>query len=241
MPGGEKSILEIDRMGIAYLLSAFGSLAAVPDIPFLEATGHERLGLMEKTVRMGINCPLTSSCGRLFDAVSSILGLCAKPSYDAQGAVLLETAAGEVTSLDDPYPYRIGEDGEVVFDGMIRAIVGDLAARRGGKKVPVRAPAGTGAMSPANPAARIIARRFHSTVVRAAVDSCVRIRDARGIDTAALSGGAFQNRILLGLCTRELEEAGFSVLVHTRVPPNDGGIALGQGVAALTLMERGIR
>jgi hydrogenase maturation protein HypF len=69
----------------------------------------------------------------------------------------------------------------------------------------------------------------------------VRIRDIHGIDTVALSGGAFQNRILLVLCVRELERAGFSVLVHTQVPPNDGGIALGQGVVALTLMERGIR
>jgi hydrogenase maturation protein HypF len=224
MPGGEKSILETDRMGIAYLLSAFGSLAAVPDIPFLEATGHERLSLMEKTVRVGVNCPLTSSCGRLFDAVSSILGLCARPSYDAQGAVLLETAAGEMTSLDDPYPFRVGEDGEVVFGAMIREIAGELAARRGADGVTKR-----------------IARRFHSTVVRAAVVSCVRIRDARGTGTVALSGGAFQNRILLGLCARELEGEGFSVLVHARVPPNDGGIALGQGLAALTRMERGIR
>jgi hydrogenase maturation protein HypF len=256
MPGGEKSILETDRMGIAYLLSAFGSLAAVPDIPFLEATGHERLALMEQSVRSGVNCPLTSSCGRLFDAVSSVLGLCTRPSYDAQGAILLETAAGVMTDLDEPYPYDIDADGVVRFNEMIRAIVGDLAAGRGGMKgsgkasssATAKVRANVASVVPANTAPKIppsvaagIARRFHSTVVRAAVDSCVNIGRSRGINTVALSGGAFQNRILLGLCVRELEGAGFSVLVHTRVPPNDGGIALGQGVAALTLMERGIR
>jgi hypothetical protein len=159
-----------------------------------------------------------------------------------------------MTELDEPYPYRIDGHGVVYFDQMIRAIVGDLAAGRGGVKGSGKALWGAAAkvradveseapvriapyVSP-SVAARI-ARRFHSTVVRAVADSCVKIRHSRGIGTVALSGGAFQNRILLGFCSQELEKAGFSVLLHALVPPNDGGIALGQGVVALTLMKRG--
>jgi hydrogenase maturation protein HypF len=236
MPGGEKSILEIDRMGVAYLLSAFGPLSVLPDFPFIETAGEERLSLIERVVRSGHNCPVTSSCGRLFDAVSSLLGLCTRPSYDAQGAILLETAAGKMTSLEDPYPYRIDGNGVVSFDEMIRAIVGELASDRGGAAVRVGEKAS--GKVPANIAARI-ARRFHSTLVSCGVEACRRIRDERGIRTVALSGGVFQNRILLRLFTPELERSGFSVLVHALAPPNDGGVALGQGVTALTLMERG--
>jgi hydrogenase maturation protein HypF len=241
MPGGEKSILETDRMGISYLLSAFGSLSAVPGIPFLEAAGHARLDLVEKAVRAGVNCPLTSSCGRLFDGVSAILGLCSRPSYDAQGAVLLETAAGTMTELDEPYPFDLDGDGVVRFDGMVRAVAEELAADRGARVGPSGSAAGASAGFGGAELAARVARRFHSTVVRAVVDSCARIREARGVGTVALSGGAFQNRILLAHCARELEGRGFHVLTHHRVPPNDGGVALGQGLAALTLMERGIR
>jgi hydrogenase maturation protein HypF len=85
------------------------------------------------------------------------------------------------------------------------------------------------------------ARRFHCTLIAAGLEICRRLRDERGIGTVALSGGVFQNRILLAGLRGELEQAGFCVLVHALVPPNDGGISLGQGVTALHRMERGIR
>jgi len=220
MPGGEKAILETDRMGISYLLHAYGSASDVPRFSFFERVGEERFRLVEEIVRSGVNSPPTSSCGRFFDAVSSLVGLCDAPSYDAQGAIRLETAAGRMDRFSDPYPFEV--DGAMVVDfaATVRAVVDDVT---GGRPV------------------QTVARRFHCTLIAVGLEICRRLRDERGIGTVALSGGVFQNRILLAGLRGELEQAGFCVLVHALVPPNDGGISLGQGVTALHRMERGIR
>jgi hydrogenase maturation protein HypF len=94
MPGGEKSIEEISRMGVSYLLAAYGSSEKIPSFSFIERVGRRKVSLFEEMIEKGLNTPYTSSCGRLFDAVSSLIGLCDTPSYDAQGAILLEHAAG---------------------------------------------------------------------------------------------------------------------------------------------------
>lgn len=218
MPGGEKSILEIDRMGLSYLLSAYGLIEEIPQFPFLDSFDPGRLSLLVQATEAGVNTPLTSSCGRLFDAVSSLLGLCRVPSYDAQGAVLLETAACNPDDLGEPYPYFVSDNMFLHFEPMIRRIVEDI---RGGRMV------------------RHIAGKIHATVVASGVEMCKRIGMETGIRKVALSGGCFQNRILLKHFIRELENGGFSVLVHSLLPPNDGGVSFGQGIVALSLLERG--
>ncbi|MFW6181084.1 MAG: Sua5/YciO/YrdC/YwlC family protein, partial [Spirochaetota bacterium] len=210
MPGGDACVVETDRMAAAFLIAAFGSLEEVPAFGFLEGMDRARLEALQRMVRKGLNTPLTSSCGRLFDAVSALLGLCSRPSYDAQGAVLLETLAGGAAE-GIPYDYRI-EGGVLGFEPMIRGIVADLraGADRGG-----------------------IARRFHRTIIDSAADLCGRIRRRTGISRAALSGGVFQNRLILAGLWERLEREGFAVLLHRQVPPNDGGIAFGQAAAVL--------
>lgn len=214
MPGGEKSILEIDRMGLSYLLSAYGSAENIPSFPFIEGFDQLRLRFLLNAIERRINTPLTSSCGRLFDAVSSLLGLCRVPSYDAQGAVLLETAAHDPEKLDGSYPYSVDDNMIVHFEPMIRKIVEDIIDGKSLEEV---------------------SRRFHATVIEACVKVCIKIKGKTGINKVALGGGCFQNKILLKHFTNRLEGEGFSVYVPILLPPNDGGIAFGQGIVALSL------
>ncbi len=218
MPGGEKSIQETDRMAVAYLISTYGTSSKIPKLRVVDEIGQQRLNLLEELIGAGVNTPLTSSCGRLFDAVSALLGLCTKPQYDAQGAILLETEAHELDELVEPYPYRIAPDLVLHFEPMIKSIVRDIVNGVSSKS---------------------IARRFHLTVILSGVEVCKKIRKKTGIEVVALGGGVFQNRIVLKHFIRLLEQNGFSVLFNSLVPPNDGGISFGQGVAALRLMEGG--
>jgi hydrogenase maturation protein HypF len=223
MPGGEKSILETDRMAVSYLIHAYGSLENVPSFPFLNSSEPARLRLIEELLEAGtgreaarLNCPLTSSCGRLFDAVSALLGLCVKPAYDAQGAVLLETVARDFRKLTRGYTYCINADGVIDFQEMIRQIVSDI--RSGESNT-------------------IISQNFHSTIIFASVEICMRIRRETGIETVALSGGVFQNRHIVRFLIEKLKENGFRVLFHRLVPTNDGGISLGQSAIAARKLE----
>jgi len=218
MPGGDKCVEEIDRMAAAYLLSAYGSSACIPDQPLIEHLGRKKIELFEEMIGAGLNTPLTSSCGRLFDAVSAIMGLCYRPAYDAQGAILLEREVGACESLCEPYPYSIQDD-ILYFNETITSIVRDL---RGG-------------VSRKN-----IATRFHSTVILSGIDMCERIRQETGITCVALGGGVFQNRIVLHYLHEGLKEKGFQVFLNSMLPPNDGGISYGQGVTALALLEGGV-
>jgi hydrogenase maturation protein HypF len=218
MPGGEKSILETDRMAVAYLISSYGSSSKIPKFRLVEEIGQRRLHVLEELIGAGVNTPLTSSCGRLFDAVSALLGLCVKPLYDAQGAILLETEAHGLDELVEPYPYYLDPDLVLHFRPMIHSIVRDIVNGVSSKN---------------------IARRFHLTVILSGVEVCKKLREKTGIEVVALGGGVFQNRLVLEHFIRVLERNGFSVLINSLVPPNDGGISLGQGVAALKLMEGG--
>jgi hydrogenase maturation protein HypF len=148
--------------------------------------------------------------GRLFDAVSSLLGLRQQVTYEAQAAIDLEFAAIAGNVLAHGYRFTVyGTE----FDprAMLRAIVDDL---RDG--VPVTD----------------IARTFHVAVVDLIGTVAEMVRAARGLDTVALTGGVFQNRLLTELCVERLEAGGFTTLTHRLVPPNDGGLALGQAYIA---------
>ncbi|MBN2323850.1 MAG: carbamoyltransferase HypF [Spirochaetes bacterium] len=216
MPGGERSILEIERMAVAWLCRAYGTLRQVPGFDFLTPPRRERAERYEQLLKKDINSPFTSSCGRLFDAVSAMLGLCSVPAYDAQGAILLEEEAKRVETVSEAYPFGIDDANIIRFEETIRCIAED---RRNRVPVPLSA------------------RRFHETVIRSTVEMCDRIRKSEGLKKVALSGGVFQNRLIMEGLFHRLKNRGFAVFTNRMVPPNDGGIALGQTAAALAMIH----
>ncbi|HXF56486.1 MAG TPA: carbamoyltransferase HypF [Actinomycetota bacterium] len=216
MPGGAAAIREPWRMAAAYLDAAFGD--TLPDLDVVrrnEARWEDVLRLS----RSGVNTPLTSSVGRLFDAVAAVLGVRDAINYEGQAAIELEqradpTERGAYPATVEGRPFRVaGRD-------LVRAVVEDLRA----------------GVEPAT-----VAGRFHRGVVRAVVAGCELVRERTGLRSVALSGGVWQNVLLLEAAVDLLEARGFRVLVHHRVPPNDGGISLGQVAVAgaLDAMGRG--
>jgi hydrogenase maturation protein HypF len=215
LPGGTSAIRQPWRMAAAYLDAAYGcSLAGELAI----ADRHrDHWSQVMALARMRINTPLTSSVGRLFDAVAAILGVRDVVRYEGQAAIELEQMAdrserGLYRCRWDPTPpYRLPGR------AFVRAVVDDLRA-------------GT---PPA-----IIAARFHNAVAALIVDVCDALRAARGLSVVALSGGVFQNLLLLERAVSGLEQHGFRALRHSRVPPNDGGISYGQAVVAAARLRR---
>ena len=210
LPGGDSAVRQPWRSALAYLRAAFGSQAASLALPiFEEITGH-RIAVVETMLSRNVQTIETSSCGRLFDAVSSIVGLCHETTYEGQAAIELEMAASQETGY---YPFAlIGLDPfEIDMRPAIVALVEDFQAR-----IPVAT----------------ISARFHYTMARVVVDACVRIRESDDLNRVCLSGGTFQNLRLLGQSAEELRQRDFEVFLHQRVPPNDGGLSLGQAVIA---------
>jgi hydrogenase maturation protein HypF len=212
MPGGDKAIEEPWRMALAYMYAACGDTFDVSSIDSLKRVNPERRAVVLKMIKSGVNCPPTSSLGRLFDAVSALLGICERATYEGQPAMELEGAISE--RLADCYDYDIrSEDGQFIVKArkIIKGVVSDL----------------TGGEEPS-----AIACKFHNTVVKFSLDVCLKLRGAQGINEVALSGGCFQNEYLSEELVRSLDQNGFVVYEHSQVPPNDGGISLGQAVIA---------
>ncbi len=206
LPGGDKAVKEPCRTALSLLYDTFGEKTY--NLQFTPFQDNER-DLLIEIIKKSINCPLTTSMGRLFDAVASIIGLHHKISYHAQAAIALEQLAGKSADTG-AYPFVISN--HMIYQlPVIDGIVDDLKA---------------GVPGP------VIARRFHNTIVNIIVDASVQLRKETGISQVALTGGVFQNSILMECAVRKLEENGFSTLVHQLVPPNDGGISLGQAVSA---------
>jgi hydrogenase maturation protein HypF len=221
MPGGEAAILRPYRLAAGYTYAFTGQTP-----PFEIGATQEELRIIRQQVRQGINCPLTSAGGRLFDAVSALLGIRSRVSFEAQAAMELEavavTGAQTRQGPGGPYPYVI-ETGssassalgvgiwQIRLGGMLDALMAD---RQAGLDV------------------GWIAYRFHVTVTDMIWAACRRIAEEAGLDTVALSGGCFQNRLLLALVTDRLRQAGLHALIHREVPCNDGGVALGQAAIA---------
>jgi hydrogenase maturation protein HypF len=210
MPGGDAATKEPLRMGLSLLFQAYGR--ELPEVPLVKRIGGEALPLYLQMLEKGINSPPTSSCGRLFDAVAALAGVRDVVSYEGQAALELEMAADPAGEGVYPYDVR-DENGVLVFDPavMTRAIVADLL---GG------AEAGT------------ISARFHRTLAWMVAEVCVLLRNATGLELVVLSGGVFQNRLLTETVAPLLTRGGFEVLTHSRVPPNDGGLSLGQAMIA---------
>lgn len=212
LPGGESAILQPWRAALGYL---FRSCSAVPDLPFLQGKAQEEVKeLLEKN----LSCPETSSCGRLFDVVASIAGVCGNVSYEGQAAVELMTAAqGSLGSKG--FRYAVAEeDGCRIMQ--ISPLVRDVAAAAGDGMAPGE-----------------ISRRFHRTICDMLLDITGMAVRTTGIRQVVLSGGVFQNMLLFETLVAELHAAGYRVLTHTGVPCNDGGLSLGQAAIGRHYLE----
>lgn len=209
MPGGTSAIRQPWRMAVSYLDAAYGG-DLPEDLPVLRRHA-EQWPAVRRLLGRGTAAPVTSSAGRLFDAVAAILDLSDQVTYEGQAAVALEQLADSTET--GAYPVCLGDGDPVVLDtvDLVRTVVEQWRRR-------VPAP--------------VIAARFHRGLAGAVVAGCRRLRERTGLGTVALSGGVFQNMYLLGCTVAGLEQAGFRVLTHSRVPPNDGGISLGQVVVA---------
>jgi hydrogenase maturation protein HypF len=212
LPGGDAAVREPWRMAVSHLMAAGLPLAGV---------GHPGRDTVEAMVRDRVNVLSTSSAGRLFDAVASLAGIRHATTYEGQAAVELEA----ISRIDGAEPYPLPVTGDGFFEIDPRPLVGAVV-----KDV-------EGGLS-----AAMVGGRFHRALARSIVEVCRSVRDKSGLDTVALSGGCFQSRLLSLLTEEGLVRAGFEVLQHARVPPNDGGIALGQAaVAGWRYISRGTR
>jgi hydrogenase maturation protein HypF len=227
MPGGDAAIREPWRMAVATLIDSgvFSNEEAGCTLDgLLEDTGIELVNAVAKTLRSGINTVQTSGCGRLFDAAAAIMGLCRVSAYEAQAAMLLEFQARQSLRPVLSYGFDlVSENAEIGgrlfvldFRGTISDIAGDVRAG-----VPLAD----------------IAMRFHRTVIDACYAGAERTSAAAGLRTVALSGGVFQNTIILDGLVEMLQNNGYEVLTHERVPANDGGISLGQAAVARAALE----
>ncbi|NEE22553.1 carbamoyltransferase HypF [Streptomyces sp. SID7499] len=211
LPGGDAGVVNPCRVALARLWAA--GLPWDADLPCVTACAPREPAVLQRQLSAGLACVPTSSMGRLFDAVSSLVGVCHRAGYEAQAALELEAAAASAWDADrSAYTFADGFDPAPVLS----ALVADL--RRG------------------TPAA-VLAARFHRAVARAVAEICRRARQDTGLATVALSGGVFANALLEEECARLLTEDGFAVLRHGEVPPNDGGLALGQLVVAAHLRQ----
>ena len=195
LPGGDAAIRAPWRMAASYRMDTFGADVLV----------EPRERIVGQMIERKINTVQTSSCGRLFDAVASMIGLRHEVNFEGQAAIELEMIADE--AVEDAYPFAF--EGECIdFRPAIERIAGETAGKSA------------------------IAARFHNTVAAAIVETCLRIRSESGLRRVCLSGGTFQNVLLVSRAAAGLRRNGFEVFLHSRVPPNDGGIALGQAAIA---------
>jgi hydrogenase maturation protein HypF len=214
LPGGDKAVREPWRMALSFLHTAIGDAAFAIDHPVTRHLSAEDKPIFSAMLEKGLNSPLTSSCGRLFDAVAAILNIRHFVSYDGQAAIELESLAETSDeNLTLPYDVTVSNDEtyQVDFSTMFPAILQYLD---------------TGVSTAA------LARRFHTSVALASVDTSVRIAGDSGLNRVVLSGGVFQNRLLSEMVYTGLIKHGLQVFTHRLTPPNDGCIALGQAAIA---------
>ncbi|MFE9881075.1 carbamoyltransferase HypF [Streptomyces sp. NPDC005784] len=223
LPGGDAAVRNPYRMALSHLRAA--GLPWRDELPCAAAATPEERRLLERQLDRGLNCVPTSSMGRLFDAVSSLAGVCHRVEYEAQAAMELENAA-----LGDLAGPLADDERNDAYRFMLRAVRQDPEVPLIADPAPVLAAAVADVR--AGVTAGPVARRFHRAVVDLVLEVCTVARERTGIRTAALSGGVFCNALLTEGCGAVLERDGFTVLRHHRVPPNDGGLALGQLIVA---------
>jgi hydrogenase maturation protein HypF len=213
LPGGAAAIKKPYRLALSYLYTLLGEEFKLDGLP-LAGIKPAEIEIIKQQLKGKINSPLASSAGRLFDAVSALAGVRGEIDYEAQAAIELEMLAPDQLDKLEAYPFSIVGDGEmgvVKLRELLAAVVGDVR-----NKVPVPE----------------ISLKFHITVAGIVTKMCKLIAREDNIKRVALSGGVFQNRLLLKLASTALKREGFEVLTHRLVPANDGGISLGQAVVA---------
>jgi hydrogenase maturation protein HypF len=217
MPGGAAAIKSPWRMAVSYLQDAFGQDLYDLGLPVLKEIENDKLTVISEMISKGVNAPLTSSLGRLFDGVAAICGIRSQVNFEGQAAMELEMLAAD--TAESTYEYEWLSEGtyKILPAPIILGVVKDLQDAR--------------------PVADISAK-FHRTLICLFVDLCTVIRKERDLNRVVLSGGVFQNSILLTGLAIALEARNFSVFSHQQVPSNDGGIALGQAVAAAAVSRR---
>jgi len=214
LPGGAIAIKKPYRIAIGYLLSLLGETSLKQNLPFLKQVDSVEIDIIRKQMEKEINSPLTSSCGRLFDAVSALIGVRSTIEYEAQAAIELEMLAYDKVNETAYYPVSIIEQDDlslVKLQDLFSAIIYDLQS---------------------DTTRATIAIKFHNTIAQMIRKLCQVISDKTGITQVVLSGGVFQNRLLLRKAASLLEAGGVTVFTHQQVPCNDGGISLGQAVIA---------
>jgi hydrogenase maturation protein HypF len=200
LAGGDAAVREPWRSALGYV----GTQERIAGV------GEERVRAVRRMIATGTNTVMTSSCGRLFDAVAALVGLRTEVNFEGQAAIELEGIVDP--SCEERYEFDIGGE-EIDFRAMMERIVRERAA------------------------AAVVAARFHNTLAEAIHEMCLRMRRESGLRRVCLSGGTFQNMRLLGLVARALRGSGFELFLHRKVPPNDGGIALGQAAVAAERMK----
>lgn len=210
LPGGDAAACEPWRMVVSWLGESLGEAVwQLPGMPALAATERQ---LLQAMLERGINAPFTSSAGRLFDAAAFLLGAATGNSFDGQAGMALEALAETATATELlPYQLRPGRPFQLDVTPLLLGLLQRLQAG-------------------ASPAA--LAWAFHANLAAAVLEGCELIRQNSGLDRVVLSGGVFQNRLLTELVYTFLAKSHFSVFIHRLVPPNDGGIALGQAAIA---------
>ncbi len=210
LPGGDAAIRQPWRSALSYLRDAYRN--ELPEgLPLLRDIAEKERALVWKMLEQGINTVATSSCGRLFDAVASILGLRHESNFEAQAAIELESAARQGTGGVYPFQVEFDEPWQIDVRPVIESIVNEMQQRVD---------------------SGVIAARFHNTLAEMIAQVCRKLRSDGGPNIVCLSGGTFQNMFLLERTFFALGELGFDVCLQAKVPANDGGISLGQAVIA---------
>ncbi len=209
LPGGTKAIEEPRRVALGLLHELLGNdLFKLQDSPSLDSFTKQELIVLKVALDKQLNMPRTSSVGRLFDAVASLSGLCQMNSYEGESSMQIESASHALPS-DLSYPYKVRQGSPLIIDWQqtIESIIGDFSQ-------------GQQALIPA---------KFHNTLAEMALDIALKANQSNIV----LSGGCFQNAYLVEKILHRLQGAGFNVFQHEKIPPNDGGLALGQLMASM--------
>lgn len=215
LPGGDAAVRQPWRMALSYLRDAYGS--AIPsDLRWPESVPAQHLRIVDAMLEKGIQTVNTSSAGRLFDAVSCLLGLTTEMTFEAEGAIALENAAAP--GMEASYSFDLIASDPLIID-LRPAIVSIVDELRGSRSI------------------HQISAQFHNTIAAVIVEVCSLGRTSHRLNRVCLSGGTFQNLYLLHRTVVELRRRGFDVFVHSTAPANDGGISLGQAVIAHELLR----
>jgi hydrogenase maturation protein HypF len=220
MPGSAAAIREPWRMGLAWLHQVYGEEMWALGLPFIRQTPRDKGEILLQMARGRVNAPLTSSLGRLFDAAAAIIGLRRSVAFEGQAAMELEMIADG--RAQGGYAFSWSDQAVKQVDGgaVVRALVEDILS-------------GTPAF--------VVSRRFHDTLIDGWAALCAALREETGLERVVLSGGCFQNALLLEGLSAALRDRGFEVYSHQSVPTNDGGISLGQAVVAGKQIKDGLK